>query len=210
VRQLLAQGEQIGAALSASGLVALGEVGIGNTTVAAALTASVLGLTAEATVGLGAGADTDMLARKAQVVTAALTRWSHHCGVHQNPARDDAAALVRRLVVLGGPEFALLTGVVLGSALGGAVIVLDGLATSVAALLAVRVEPAVAAHLVAGQRSREHAHPAVLQHLGLQPLLDLRLAAGEGVGAALACQLLFTGLQLRARTARTQPSPPRS
>jgi len=66
-------------------------------------------------------------------------------------------------------------------------------------------EPAVAAHLVAGQRGREPAHPAVLQRLGLQPLLDLRLRAGEGVGAALATQLLRTGLQLRSDTARPTP-----
>jgi len=111
----------------------------------------------------------------------------------------------QRLAALGGPEFALLVGVVRGAAHAGAVIMLDGLATSVAALIAVQAEPAVAAHLVAGQRSREPAHPAVLQRLGLQPLLDLRLRAGEGVGAALGTQLLRTGLQLRSGTARTTP-----
>ncbi len=82
-------------------------------------------------------------------------------------------------------------------------VVLDGLATGVAALLAVRSEPAVAACLVAGQRSRERAHPAVLAALGLEPLLDLRLRAGEGVGAVLAAQLLLTGLRVRAGSART-------
>jgi nicotinate-nucleotide--dimethylbenzimidazole phosphoribosyltransferase len=81
--------------------------------------------------------------------------------------------------------------------------VLDGLATSVAALLAVRLEPAVAAHLVAGQRSRESAHPAVLGALGLEPLLDLRLRAGEGVGACLATGMLRSVLVARAKTART-------
>ncbi len=91
----------------------------------------------------------------------------------------------------------------MGAARAGAVVVLDGLATSVAALIAVQLEPAVAAHLVAGQRSRERAHPAVLARLGLEPLLDLRLRAGEGVGAVLGAQLLLTGLQLRARTAQT-------
>ena len=67
---------------------------------------------------------------------------------------------------------------------------LDGLATSVAALLAVRIEPAVAAHLVAGQRSRENAHARVLEELGLEPLLDLRLRAGEGAGASIATGML--------------------
>ena len=66
-----------------------------------------------------------------------------------------------------------------------------------------QLEPAVAAHLVAGQRSRERAHAAVLARLGLEPLLDLRLRAGEGVGAVLGAQLLLTGLEVRARTAQT-------
>lgn len=105
--------------------------------------------------------------------------------------------------MLGGPEFALLTGVVLGAAERRAVVVLDGLATSVSALLAVQIDAAASAYLVAGQRSRELAHGDVLVALGLEPLLDLRLRAGEGVGAALAVRLLATGLQMRATAART-------
>jgi nicotinate-nucleotide--dimethylbenzimidazole phosphoribosyltransferase len=87
--------------------------------------------------------------------------------------------------------------------------VLDGLVTSVAALLAVRAEPAVQAVLVGGQRSRERAHQAVLTELGLEPLLDLRLRSGEGVGACYAAQLLLTALRARQQTARVteQPSP---
>jgi nicotinate-nucleotide--dimethylbenzimidazole phosphoribosyltransferase len=84
------------------------------------------------------------------------------------------------LGALGGPELVLLTGVVLGAVEGGRVVVLDGLATGISALLAVRLEPAVAAYLVAGQRSREQSHAAVLAELGLEPLLDLRLRAGRG------------------------------
>jgi nicotinate-nucleotide--dimethylbenzimidazole phosphoribosyltransferase len=80
--------------------------------------------------------------------------------------------------------------------------VLDGLVTSVAALLAVRAAPAVQAALVAGQRSRERAHHAVLTDLGLEPLLDLRLRSGEGVGACLAAQLLLTTLRARQAIAR--------
>ncbi|TAL13107.1 MAG: 5,6-dimethylbenzimidazole synthase, partial [Frankiales bacterium] len=148
----------------------------------------------EEVVGLGVGADSAMLQRKADVVAAALARW-------ERAGADDTTAGL--LTALGGPDVAVLTGVVLGAARAGAVVVLDGLATSVAALLAVRAEPAVAAHLVAGQRSREKAHAAVLQRLGLEPLLDLRLRAGEGVGAVLAAQLLLTGLRTRAEAART-------
>ncbi len=106
------------------------------------------------------------------------------------------------LGALGGPEIAFLTGVTLGAAEVGAPVVLDGLVTSVAALLAVRMEPAVQAALVAGQRSRERAHEAVLTELGLEPLLRLRLRSGEGVGACLAAQLLLTALRTRQATTR--------
>ncbi len=183
-----------GAALGRRGLVALGEVGTGNTTVAAALAAGLLGLAADDAVGLGSGADSAILATKRDVVTRAVQRW------RALPRTDDPA---EALAVLGGPELALLTGVVLGTASAGGLVVLDGLATGVAALLAVRGEPGVAAHLVAGQRSNERAAQAVLVALGLEPLLDLRLRAGEGVGAALGAQLLLSGLRLRREAART-------
>ncbi len=189
VALLIAHGRRIGAAAAADGIVALGEVGVGNTTVAAALTAALLGLAPADVVGLGAGADSAMLERKTAVVTQAL---SHAC-------RDPE----QLLAALGGGEFALLVGVVLGAAAAGVPVVLDGLATSVAALLAVRIEPAVAAHLVAGQRSRESAHASVLAELGLEPLLDLRMRAGEGAGAAIATGMLRTALVVRARTGRT-------
>ena len=91
---------------------------------------------------------------------------------------------------MGRPEFVVLAGLVLGAGERGRAVVVDGLATSVAALCAVKLSPGVAAHLVAGQRSREMAHGAVLEQLGLEPLLDLRMRAGEGVGAVLSCQLL--------------------
>jgi nicotinate-nucleotide--dimethylbenzimidazole phosphoribosyltransferase len=194
VEKLIARGVDVGGQAAGEGLVALGEVGIGNTTVAAALAAGALGVSAADVVGLGAGADSDMVLRKTEVVAAALARWERS-GADGTP--------VGRLAALGGPELALLTGVVLGAARQGALVVLDGLATGVAALLAVQAEPAVAAHLVAGQRSRERAHPAVLQRLGLEPLLDLRLRSGEGVGAVLSAQLLLTGLRIRADAART-------
>jgi len=200
VDDLLATGERLGADAARGDLVAVGEVGVGNTTVAAALTAGLLGLDAAA-VGLGAGADTEMLDRKVVTVAAALDRARRRYGADPGDPRVTLRAL-------GGPELAVLAGVILGVASGGAVVVLDGLATSVAALLAVRMEPAVAAHLIAGQRSREAAHGLVLQHLGLEPLLDLRIRAGEGVGACLAAGLLRSGLQLRREAAPTSRDHP--
>ena len=197
VSDLLDRGRDLGASAGRDHLlVSLGEVGIGNTTVAAALTAGLLGLDADEVVGLGSGADTDMVQRKGEVVEAALSRVRGERGPGRLSPEDALAAL-------GGPEFCVLTGVVLGAASVGALSVLDGLATTVAAVAAVRIEPGAAAYLVAGQRSRERAHDAVLDHLGLEPLLDLRLRAGEGVGAALAGALLISGLKLRRGVGRT-------
>ncbi len=188
---LLALGRERGRALPTSGPVALGEVGVGNTTVAAAVAAALLGLPAVEVVGRGSSADSEMIERKRDVVARALARVG---------ASADPHDLLRRL---GGGELAVLTGLVLGVAEAGGVVVLDGLATSVCALAAVRAEPAVAAHLVAGQRSREKAHAAVLHELGLEPLLDLRIRAGEGVGAALATGLVKDALAMRRGVART-------
>ncbi len=187
-------GRVIGRAAGQRGLVALGEVGIGNTTVAACLTAALTGIDAADAVGLGAGADRAMLNRKRDIVALAVTRW--------RSSDSDAGEPIRTIAMLGGPEIAVLTGVVLGATEVGTVTVLDGLATSVAALLAVKIEPAVADHLVAGQRSRERAHGRVLTDLGCEPLLDLRIRSGEGVGAALATGLLLQTLAMRRRTAR--------
>jgi nicotinate-nucleotide--dimethylbenzimidazole phosphoribosyltransferase len=191
--RLVAAGRVLGLGLGRR-LVALGEVGIGNTTVASALVASRLGLAVGDAVGLGAGGDSATIARKRDAVGAALERAaSAHADL------DDPLVL---LAALGGAEIAYLTGVLLGAAEAGSVIVLDGLVTAAAALLAVALEPAVAAHLVAGQESREQAHRSVNVHLGLEPLLALRLRSGEGVGALLAVQLLRTAAGLRAQTGR--------
>jgi nicotinate-nucleotide--dimethylbenzimidazole phosphoribosyltransferase len=198
VHELVEIGRRQGrAAADRHGLVALGEVGVGNTVVAAALTAALLGLGAADTVGLGAGSDTAMVERRRDVVDAALRRV-------RGERRSPADAPLSAMAALGGPEFAVLAGVTLGAAEGRAVVVLDGLATSVAALVAALVEPGVVAHLIAGQRSRELAHPAVLTRLGLEPLLDLRLRAGEGAGAVLAAGLLVSGCRVRAGAARTR------
>ncbi len=194
VESLLEAGRAIGAEIR-SPVVALGEVGIGNTTVAAALATILLDLEVPEAVGLGVGGDSDTIARKAGVVAAAVAR-ARAAGGPSNPL----TALSR----VGGPELALLCGVVLGAAARNAIVVLDGYATSVAAICAVQLEPGAASALVAGQRSREQAHRAVLSWLGLEPLLDLRLRAGEGVGALLAAQMLRAGLAARRRSGRTR------
>ncbi|QQS01037.1 MAG: 5,6-dimethylbenzimidazole synthase [Austwickia sp.] len=201
VRRLVAAGRDIGRRAATTGLVILGEVGVGNTTVAAALTCAVLGADPQDAVGLGAGADAAILARKVEVVADGLARLRDAGRLPGGDVPVDAEDL---LAGLGGPEFAVLVGVVLGAAEGRAAVVLDGLATSVPALLARSLEPAVHAYLVAGQRSRERAHALVLRELGLEPLLALRLRAGEGVGACLAASLLLQGLRVRRVAARTR------
>ena len=194
VDRLLEGGRELGRGF-ARRIVVLGEMGIGNTTVAAALAAGQLGLAAPDVVGLGAGGDTGTLQRKRSTIEAALSRVRRERG---HRLSDPLVAMA----ALGGPEIAVLAGIVLGAVEGGSLVVLDGLATSVAAATAVRMEPAVAFHLVAGQRSRERAHHLVLVHLGLEPLLDLRFRAGEGIGAMLAAQMLVTAARARGSAGR--------
>ena len=192
VEALVAAGRDIGTGAAVTGLVCLGEVGVGNTTVAAALACALLDLEPQDAVGLGSGSDADMVARKRDVVSAALARTQ---------GESDP---LRLLAMVGGPEIALLTGVTLGATAAGAPVVLDGLAGSLPGVIAARLEPAAQAYLLAGQVSRERAHALVLRELGLEPLLDLRLRAGEGVGACLAASMLLQGLAVRRIAARTR------
>ena len=193
--RLVEAGRELGLQEGAAGLVALGEIGVGNTTVAAALACGLLGADPAEVTGLGSGSDSAMLDRKRDVIGAALARVrSTHAGSATHP--------MVVLAELGGPEFAVLTGVTLGVAEAGAAVVLDGFAVSLAALAAVALEPGAQASLIAGQRSRELGHGLVLTSLGCEPLLDLRLRAGEGVGAVLATGLLLDALRLRSETAQ--------
>jgi nicotinate-nucleotide--dimethylbenzimidazole phosphoribosyltransferase len=193
--RLLHAGRDLGMQAGRQGLVALGEVGVANTTVAAALACLLLDLDPDTAVGLGAAADTAILDRKRAVVHAALrrARRAHGLDLHES---------LVALAAVGGPEIAVLTGVVLGAAATGAAVMLDGLVTCLAAVIAVATEPATSAHLIAGHRSREQAHQAVLTELGCEPLLDLRIRAGEGVGACLAAATLRQALLIRQAAAR--------
>jgi nicotinate-nucleotide--dimethylbenzimidazole phosphoribosyltransferase len=200
VAGLLAAGERTGRELAAAGPVALGEVGIGNTTVAAALAAALLGASAGQLAGRGAGSDTAIVARKQQIIERALARMAGRLPPAGRLGRD---AIEDLLAGIGGPEQAFLAGACLGAAAAGGLVVLDGLLTSTSALLAVRHRPEVQGHLIAGHLSAEPAHQLVLDALGLEPLLDLRLRAGEGVGAVLALSLITQAQQARRMTAAT-------
>jgi nicotinate-nucleotide--dimethylbenzimidazole phosphoribosyltransferase len=165
------------------GIVALGEMGIGNSTVAAALAARLLGVEASSVCGRGTGVDDAGLAHKVAVVERALS-------ANRSSADDPLGALA----ALGGFELAFLAGVALGAAANRMVVLLDGFISSTAALAAVRLAPVTAEFMVAAHRSPEPGHDLVLQALGLEPLLDLGLRLGEGSGAALALPLVDAAL----------------
>jgi nicotinate-nucleotide--dimethylbenzimidazole phosphoribosyltransferase len=177
-----ARAEQVGRevvrALPALKVLALGEVGIGNSTSAAALTAALLSLSADDATGRGTGVDDAGLAHKRAVVARALAL---HGDTH------DESELLRRL---GGYEIAALVGAIEAAAERRALILLDGVITSVAALVATRRKPPLSSYLVASHRGTEPAHRAILAALGLRPLLELDLRLGEGSGATLAVGLV--------------------
>ena len=164
--------------------IALGEIGIGNTTAAAAICCVFTGVLPERAVGRGTGIDDATLARKAQIVAAALAR-------HRPDARDALGALA----AVGGLEIAALAGCAIEAARLRLPIVLDGFVTNIAALVALALEPEVAGYLFAAHLSTEPGARLALAHLGLQPLLDLNLRLGEGTGACLGVALLRSAVQ---------------
>jgi len=164
-----------------------GEMGIGNTTTAAALTACLLARPAHECAGPGTGLDEAGLARKIEIIEAGLN--------HNQP--DNALAAMR---CLGGFELAALTGLYVRAARLGLPVLVDGFPASAAALLACRHRPAVRDWLFA-HRSAEPGHAHILEALGAEGLLDLELRLGEGSGAALAVPLLKMACQLHAEMA---------
>jgi nicotinate-nucleotide--dimethylbenzimidazole phosphoribosyltransferase len=178
----LARGAELVQELAGSSIdcLVLGEIGIGNTATTAALMGALTGATPELTVGRGTGVDSAGLERKRQVVARALAR---HGTVRPLPARE-------ALLAVGGLELAALAGAVLAAARLRLPVLLDGYAVTVAALAAVRLDPAAGEALIASHRSAEPGHGLALDELGLEPLLDLRLRLGEASGALLALPLI--------------------
>jgi nicotinate-nucleotide--dimethylbenzimidazole phosphoribosyltransferase len=180
----LAAGAALGGALDASP-VALGDMGIGNTTSTAAVTAALLGAEPAEVCGRGTGVDADGLRRKVDAVRRGLE-------LHQ-PDPDDPVGV---LAAVGGFEIGVLAGVALGAGARGVPVVIDGVITGAAALLAARLQPALTGRLIASHRSPEPAHTLQLRALDLAPLLDLGLRLGEGSGAALALPLIRASLAI--------------
>ncbi|MFL5737562.1 MAG: nicotinate-nucleotide--dimethylbenzimidazole phosphoribosyltransferase [Actinomycetota bacterium] len=180
-------GIQLAEELSASGIgiVALGDMGIGNTTSAAALTAALLSRAAEEVCGRGTGVDDDGLRRKVGTVRRAL--------VTNAVDRTDPLGV---LAAFGGFEIATLVGVILGAAASGLVVVTDGVITTAAALVAARLAPDAAGRMIAAHRSSEPAHALQLEALALRPLLELDMRLGEASGAALALPMIDAALAI--------------
>jgi nicotinate-nucleotide--dimethylbenzimidazole phosphoribosyltransferase len=157
-------------------ILALGEMGIGNTTSAAAMICAFTGALPEDVVGRGTGIDDETMRRKLSVVS----------GAQERVAGRDWQTIAREV---GGYEIVGLAGVLLAAATARVPILLDGFIVSAAALLAQAIAPESIGYCIAAHRSRELGHAIALRHLGLTPLLDLDLRLGEGSGAALAFPL---------------------
>jgi nicotinate-nucleotide--dimethylbenzimidazole phosphoribosyltransferase len=179
-------GIELAGVLSADGidLIGLGEMGIGNTTAASALTAAFSGLDPAEVTGRGTGIDDAGWARKVAAIRRALAA---------NPVGGDP---LETAAALGGFEILGLAGVVLGAAARRIPVVVDGFITAAAALVAVWLAPVAAGYLIASHRSVEVGHRVLLAALHTAPLLDLDLRLGEGSGAALAMPLCEAAVRI--------------
>jgi nicotinate-nucleotide--dimethylbenzimidazole phosphoribosyltransferase len=155
-------------------LLGMGEMGIGNSTAASAITAAITGASVEAVTGRGTGIDEATWRHKVDVVRRAIA-----------VNRPDPSAGVDVLAKVGGFEIGGLAGVALAGAAHRVPTVIDGFIASAAALIAVTLAPAARGSLFAAHRSAEPGHLHALSHLGLAPYLDLGMRLGEGTGAAL-------------------------
>jgi nicotinate-nucleotide--dimethylbenzimidazole phosphoribosyltransferase len=185
--ELLRRALQTGAeyAPTAGDLFIGGEMGIGNTTAAAALTSALVKMPVEITVGRGTGVDDRGLATKCTAVRRALE-------LHVTDGMS-ALEILRRL---GGLEIAALTGAYIACAQRGIPVLVDGYICTAAALVACRLNPAVRQWMLFAHRSGEPGHRYLLQELDAQPLLDIGMRLGEGSGAAVALPLLQAACRL--------------
>ena len=168
--------EQVG---GGADLLATGDMGIGNTTPSSAIVAAITGADPGVTTGRGTGVTDEGLQHKIEVVRRAL-----------RVNRPDADDGIDVLAKVGGYEIGVLAGVVLGGAASRRPVVVDGFISGAAALIACAISPTARRYVIASHRSVEPGHRAVLSHLKVRPLLDLRMRLGEGTGAALAMSIV--------------------
>lgn len=161
------------------GILATGEMGIGNTTTSSAVTAALLECSAAEVTGRGAGLSDEKLMRKQQVIEEAVMRY-----------RLRGAKPMEILQCVGGLDLAGLAGICIGGAVFHMPIVLDGFISMAAALLAERIVPGTASYLVASHKGKEPAVRRLAAELGLKPVIDAGMALGEGTGAVMMLSLL--------------------
>jgi nicotinate-nucleotide--dimethylbenzimidazole phosphoribosyltransferase len=166
-------------------LLAVGEMGIGNTTAASVMTAALTGAPASLVTGKGTGLESAAYEKKCAVVDAVLQRHF---------ASPVSAREVLRCG--GGLEIAAMAGMMLGAARRQIAIVMDGFISTAAAAVACGMEPATREYLFAGHQSQEPGHRVLLAHLELEPMLDLHMRLGEGTGAVLAMPVLEGAMRL--------------
>ncbi|MEP6638466.1 MAG: nicotinate-nucleotide--dimethylbenzimidazole phosphoribosyltransferase [Chloroflexota bacterium] len=167
-------------------LIGVGEMGIGNTTAASAITAVITGQPVADVTGRGTGIDDETHRRKIATIERAIA-------VNRPDPRDPVGVLA----AVGGLEIAVLVGAIVGAAAVSVPVVLDGFITGSAALIAGALQPAIVPRLIAAHRSAEPGHAAILEWLGRPALLDLDLRLGEGTGAALAMGLITAAVRIR-------------
>ena len=175
--QAIANGREVVRSLPGN-VVLLGEMGIGNTSAAAMLFSRLAGRDIADCTGAGTGLDAPAVVRKTALLAHVLERHA------------DAVEPLAALAALGGFEIATMVGALLQAALERRVVLVDGFIVGAAVMVAHALEPAVLQRCVFAHRSGERGHAAMLQHLDVQPLLDLQLRLGEASGAALAWPLL--------------------
>jgi nicotinate-nucleotide--dimethylbenzimidazole phosphoribosyltransferase len=169
-------------------LVAVGEMGIGNTTAASAIAAALTMQPIEKLTGLGTGLDAAGRNRKMDVIAKALQR---HFG-----AMAEQLEPIEVLRCVGGLEIAAMTGFILGAAANSMAIICDGFISTSATALAYALAPQVGTYLLAGHCSDEPGHRFLLDYIGLEPILKLNLRLGEGTGAVLAMPVIESSLHL--------------
>jgi nicotinate-nucleotide--dimethylbenzimidazole phosphoribosyltransferase len=168
-----------------SDLLCLGEMGIGNTTVAAALSAGLFGGTGADWAGRGTGVDDAGLERKTEIIDQGLARHKEHL--------DDPLEVLARL---GGREFAGIVGAIIAARYERVPVVLDGFPVTAAAAVLYKINPSAIAHCVLGHVSTEPGHRKLVAEMGLEPILSLGMRLGEGTGAALAAGILRAALDV--------------
>ena len=173
-------------------LLVAGEMGIGNTTPAACLTALLTGLDTDAAVGRGAGADDSTLTTKARIVAEAVARA-------MPLLEEDAAGAIASVC---GYEIAAMAGFYARGGTLGCTLLLDGYVATAAALIAERLAPGTVARMIAGHRSAEPGHAAARAALGLEPVLAWEMRLGEASGALVALPLLDAAAALLGDVAR--------